>query len=734
MNPFPLAFSLLNPSLAVAGTILIAAPILIHLLNRRRFKTVRWAAMDYLLAAMKKNRRRLKFEQWLLLAVRCALLALLGLALARPVGCTDGAMAGLGQRVGLSILIIDNSYSMNYRANRPDARTHLDQAKKIAQGTVDALRGGEALLLITAAAPAEAILTTPTYDLQAVRTLIERIEPTDAATDLAGALRIARDLSRDISLPKLDLHLFTDGTRSAFTGLSAAELSPLAAELAGMFSIHHHHLGDALQSNTAIVDLQPAGGIVTTRFDAEFTARVEAFSPAGAGEQTVELHWTTDPSRHSATESMTLGDGPKTQTRALPFERTGPQIVTASLTADDMLALDDVRRRIVDVSDSFKTLIVEGYRGSGPLAGSASFLNLALAPPMDAARSRDGRYISTNLISDIQLGNQPLSDYAAVILTNVAQIPAPVADELVRYVRGGGTLVCFMGDQVNLDAWNQTLLPRNLLPGPLVKQVNAPAGAEGFGFDLAAEKLTSSYLRIFANQPASGLETARVYSYVALALPPDSSAERILDFKPTAPDASVSADPAIIASRLGSGRIIFVATTADPQWTSLPAKPAYVVLVNELLVAGGNHEDWKNLEVGQSLKLPNRLGLTAAPVLVGENDREIPLVVTEIDGESGWSSPPLLRVGIYQLRSGDRTWPIAVNPPAAETDIRTLDNAALRAALGDIEIDLQGDQLAASTTDREAAGDYGWILLTAVALLLVTESLLAMRFGHNRVK
>src|SRR5687768_16210926 len=91
-----------TPAFAVAGLALASIPIVIHLLNRRRFKTVQWAAMDFLLRAMKKNRRRLKFEQWLLLATRCALLALLGLALARPTGCDNSAISRIAaQRAGV---------------------------------------------------------------------------------------------------------------------------------------------------------------------------------------------------------------------------------------------------------------------------------------------------------------------------------------------------------------------------------------------------------------------------------------------------------------------------------------------------------------------------------------------------------------------------------------------------------------------------------------------------------
>src|SRR3954454_8572202 len=92
-----------------AGLGAVAIPIVIHILNRRRFKTVTWAAMDFLLRAMKKNRRRLRFEQWLLLATRCLVVFLLGMALARPLACENPTMALMGGRSGVSVFVIDNS-------------------------------------------------------------------------------------------------------------------------------------------------------------------------------------------------------------------------------------------------------------------------------------------------------------------------------------------------------------------------------------------------------------------------------------------------------------------------------------------------------------------------------------------------------------------------------------------------------------------------------------------------
>src|SRR5678815_5425764 len=110
-----LAAAFITPAFFVAGFALASIPIIIHILNRRRYKVERWAAMEFLLRAMKKNRRRLKFEQWLLLATRCLVLALLGTALARPLGCKDNAFARLaGQRSALHLIVIDNSGSMAY--------------------------------------------------------------------------------------------------------------------------------------------------------------------------------------------------------------------------------------------------------------------------------------------------------------------------------------------------------------------------------------------------------------------------------------------------------------------------------------------------------------------------------------------------------------------------------------------------------------------------------------------
>ena len=100
----------LNP-LLLFGLAAVSVPIIIHLLNRRKFQKVVWAAMRFIQASVERNQRWMRVEDLILLVLRCALLALLALALARPAFKNAGAQF-LGQSKVTAVLILDNSASM----------------------------------------------------------------------------------------------------------------------------------------------------------------------------------------------------------------------------------------------------------------------------------------------------------------------------------------------------------------------------------------------------------------------------------------------------------------------------------------------------------------------------------------------------------------------------------------------------------------------------------------------
>jgi Mg-chelatase subunit ChlD len=359
-----LAAGFVTPAFVGAGLLLASIPIVIHLLNRRRFKTIDWAAMDFLLRAMRKNRRRVRFEQWLLLAVRCLVLAFLGLALARPLGCQDTSLAALAaRRAGLHVIVIDNSYSMSYEADRPDARTHLDQAKLLARRLIDRFTsGGESVAIITAGQPAASLLAAPVFDPVVARSAVDRIEQGYGATDLPGALDLARKIAQqETRQPNKFLYLFTDSTRSAWQVQKDEQaMRTTGRDLARLYDrIAHFDLSRPGQSNTAVLDVKPASHLLRVGFsDNALVARMGGFGTPRDG----LLQWRWDGQLIPGAETI-HPDGQQSVTQArIQLGRGGYHVLSVNFAGDDRIKIDDSRTRVIDVASEMKVLVVEGER------------------------------------------------------------------------------------------------------------------------------------------------------------------------------------------------------------------------------------------------------------------------------------------------------------------------------------------------------------------------------------
>src|ERR1051325_3006185 len=131
--------SFLNPIL-LAGLAAVSIPIIIHLLNRRKFQKVDWAAMRFLKLSVEQNQRRMQIEDLILLIVRCLLLALLALALERPAILSNATYRS-GQSKLTGIVIVDNSYSMGVSDG---AQTRFKKTRQAGEQVLDSMPAGSA--------------------------------------------------------------------------------------------------------------------------------------------------------------------------------------------------------------------------------------------------------------------------------------------------------------------------------------------------------------------------------------------------------------------------------------------------------------------------------------------------------------------------------------------------------------------------------------------------------------
>src|SRR5262245_23230094 len=117
-----------HPWYMIAGGALISSPILIHLINRLRYKRIRWAAMEFLLRSQKRNRRRLIIEQLVLLLLRILLVLLAGLLIARFIGF---ALALTKTQNTAHAILIDDTLSMtDHKKDEEGDKQCFELAKK----------------------------------------------------------------------------------------------------------------------------------------------------------------------------------------------------------------------------------------------------------------------------------------------------------------------------------------------------------------------------------------------------------------------------------------------------------------------------------------------------------------------------------------------------------------------------------------------------------------------------
>src|SRR6266446_1090613 len=191
--PLPIISGLLTTFAVAAGI-----PIIIHLLNRNRYRVVPWAAMRFLLAAQRKNTRRMRLEQFILLAVRVLMVVLLVLAMASVYGWANGpgglwswlfpdtfVRAAAGSQRTHKILVLDGSFSMAHKNGDSDA---FERARHAAMQIVDDSPGGDGFSVVLMAAPPRRIVAEASDDPRKVAEEIQSLRLPHGNADLTATL------------------------------------------------------------------------------------------------------------------------------------------------------------------------------------------------------------------------------------------------------------------------------------------------------------------------------------------------------------------------------------------------------------------------------------------------------------------------------------------------------------------------------------------------------------------
>lgn len=720
MNGLVLALGFGTPAL-LCGVALAGIPIAIHLLHRRKYVEVSWAAMQFLVAATRKQARRLRIEQWLLLAARVLVIALAALACSRPTVETLGAVFR-SEQPAQRVVVLDATPSMGYSDGQ---RSRFDRARELARQLLEASRPGDALHLVRISElDPQVPVRGPAYasgpvleELQQLDLFDDRGEVSTALEQTLSLLDLAPELSRKEVWFLTDLQAATWLPQEAD---AAAKNRRLLQRLAEHSQLHFVDVGQTPAANLAVTRFDAGSEVLLAGRPAPLTATVRNFSPAARNGVTVELLVN---GRLVDTRRIDL---PPVQDVTLDFQPVlgaGDSRVEIRLP-EDGLRLDDRRRLALVVCDEIRLLLVNGQPSGLPLENATDFLRLALDPSDGVSLSMSP--FRPTVITEGDLLGTDLSQYDGIFLCNVAQFTEREAEVLRRFLQAGGGVAFALGDQVRAESYNQVLASgeQPLLPARLVERVGVTGGNQVFEF--APGDFAHPIVKPFEGNPGAGLELTRTFVYFKVA-----SAERggrvALAFD--------NGDPAIVETSVGRGRSVLITTSLDRRWSTWAVwGHSFIPLMHEtaLYAVGGRWKD-RTILAGQTFDFDDPANGQPRSVTIKPPDAaQEPFSI----GPGSETSFPVARAGFYELQLGqpvNRTEWLAVNGDPRESDLTLLREEDLRTELlPGVNVDYHTtlpDRLGASETAagpgmRTGTALARWLLLCSLALLVV-EPLLA---------
>jgi len=752
----------------LAALPLAAAPILLHLFDRRRNVTIKWGAMEFLLEASTRKTSARKLKQWLLLLLRVLAVATLVLALARPM--LPGNWLGTNERREL-ILVLDNSMSTQRSTDAaavidaagssvngsdrpgenklrntaavgsPAYERLFDQIIERAKAELADLKPGDTVRIL-AASPYPVWATAGSFRVGAsgqelVYSQLESVRPTSGGSDLLAALFTAVQADAEPVSQKRRVVLITDGQAADWTteddkGWRRFQDVLQTAQLPTELDIVEVTSDVAAVANVAVNHVESSRTVVGV--DQAFTATAQIKNHSRVAADDCSVRWLVNGNEEHRELVSEIGGGESSDAVwHHSFANPGVYAISCSIDANDRLAADNMATVVVEVVNEVPVLVVESAAGRAEMQQDAYFVMAAMGyVDGEPLESRGVHHPET--VTPVGLERTDLSSYRAIVIPNLKSLSKEAIEKLNQYVFDGGGLWLALGPRTDIEVFNQYLFADG--------EGLAPLALDGIVAEADTDKRKTTINPSLRDHPATKELTDAERLDTS-----DVKISRRVRFVPPPQDQDVSillsltnGEPLAVEKYFGSGRVIVQSVPLRmDQWSDIAKSQAFVVMVQDWLsYLTAPQATRHNLSPGDPIAVQLSDAENTDGVLRTPHGDEIELTADAAgDGVIFRSSRTILS-GDYSLElslSGERL-PFHVQRSPRESDLAmlTAEDHKLLADTAGLEQDLLSNGMGGSSHS-----DPVWPLLLMLLIAFMSAELLLAglisreRFGSEAI-
>jgi hypothetical protein len=657
----------------LAGAAAVGLPVYIHLLRQYRQKPVQFSSLMFFEKRQQSAIKHRRLKYLLLFALRCAFIALLVLAFARPYIHTSAAANLNGGKT--IVFALDNSFSMR-QGDR------FAKAKDEAKAEINKMRSSDRGQLVTFGGPSK-LLTDMTPDKQVLLGALTSLEPGDDTSSYAEISRVLRSTAESLKT-NIDAHIFTDDQKSslpaAFSDLKLDDGTKLTVHNVAPDKLIPNWTVESVDAPRRVFDTKKVRTVATIAgFNTDDATRKVTLIANGKPVESKDVKIAAG--GRATVEFLTLD---------VPYGLTKCEV---RLDSADAFPQDDHWLFSVERADPKPALLVHADQDSA----SPLYIKTALESATDAAFTIDSQ-------TPTQATNANISKFAFVILSDPGPLPAKLEESLTSYVQAGGSILVALGHNATPG--------RNVpVAGIPVLQIHTILPETEHVQSVAS--LDTSYPAFSGAQNWDGVE---IFQYVTLQAPTDSRiAAKMANGLPLAIDRKV-----------GEGHVLIFASAFNNISNNLPLQPVWLPFLEQTThELGGVGSSRGNYKVGGYVDLRTVKEKNIPVEIIGPGDKRL-LTLSESSKAVTFQFPS---EGFFDIRRANgREELAAVNPDRRESDFTLLsaDTLNLWKNTG-IASQAEVGSSASSSAKRDDNAELWWWVLLLLAVLAVAESVLGNR-------
>ena len=627
----------LNPFI-LFGLLAAGIPILLHLLNLRKLRTIEFSTLSFLKELQRTKIRRIKIRQWLLLLLRTLLVICIVMAFARPT--LKGSLAGaFGERANTtSVFIFDDSQSMTALDEQGE---RFQQAKEAAERIVDLLKEGDEVFLLKLSDIALSTKDiTPTRNFELLRSALRESKPSSRHGTLEDALRLSARLLTNTTNFNKEVFLFSDFQTGAVASKTSATLAreSLFPESVRFYLVES---GTRNPNNLGVESLTIPNSIFEQGKAFTIQARV-----TNAGEKNIQNHIVSLflNGERVAQKGLDVPAGASTQVDFTAVPKSAGMLEGIVELENDDLEFDNRRYFTLTIPERVGVLLV----GSSE---DTQFLRLALS----IRESATSTAVQVHEITPERLSANDIDAADVVILSGPRPLTAVQASRIESFLAAGGGLIVFPGQQTQQSAFNTGVAEKIGIPPITIIETLQSDGSETesfVGFDRVEVRhplFQGMFEEDISKPQTSGatqqrlVESPRVTKLVRYQLP--TRAQSIITL--------TNGSSFLAEVPVREGRLLLYSVAANPQWSDFPYRGLFVPLLHRSVsfLAQGSSQQ-RDAMVGDEYTIRNRTRTAERWSVVSPTNVETVVQPNTAGTESIIRFNETNEPGVYKVKSG----------------------------------------------------------------------------------